>query len=153
LKSASKKSAVFILVLDKQTAGQLCDLCRKNRYHPVVTDNPDELRENLRDHDSAIIFFDHETINRYGPGIYSRVRVACPGGNVILLCDKSHRDLIREAMELGVYACILVPYRDWEVLTIIKNILARNRLKRRKKPPNDQAAAKRSPGKSGRSFD
>jgi AmiR/NasT family two-component response regulator len=111
------------------------------------------LRENLRDHDSAIIFFDHETIDSYGPGIYSRIRVACPGGNVILLCDKAHRDLIREAMELGVYACILVPYRDWEVLTILKNILARNRVKRRKKPPKDQATAKGSPGKRGRSFD
>ena len=137
LKYARKKSAVFVLVLDKKTAAHLCDLCRKNRYHPVVTDNPDELRENLRDHDSAVIFFDHETINRYGPGIYSRVRVACPGANVILLCDKAHRDLIREAMELGVYACILVPYRDWEVLTIVKNILARNRVKQRKRPPKD----------------
>jgi DNA-binding NtrC family response regulator len=137
LKSARKKSAVFVLVLDKKTAAHLCDLCRKNRYRPVVSDNPDELRENLRDHDSAIIFFDHETIDGYGPGIYSRVRVACPGAKVILLCDKAHRDLIREAMELGVYACILLPYRDWEVLTIVKNILAKNRVRRRKKTPKD----------------
>jgi DNA-binding NtrC family response regulator len=137
LKSARKKSAVFILVLDKKTAAHLYDLCRKNRYRPVVTDNPDGLLENLRDHDSAIIFLDRETIDSYGPGIYSRIKVACPGSNVILLCDKAHRDLIREAMELGVYACILLPYRDWEVLTMVKNILAKNRVKRRKKPSND----------------
>jgi hypothetical protein len=31
-------------------------------------------------------------------------------------------------MELNVYACILAPFKEWEVLTMIRNILAkRNR--------------------------
>ena len=36
--------------------------------------------------------------------------------------------LSKEAMELSVYACILAPFKEWEVLTMIRNILAkRNR--------------------------
>ena len=35
------------------------------------------------------------------------------------------RELIKEAMDLGVFACILAPYEEWEVMTIIRKTLAR----------------------------
>jgi DNA-binding NtrC family response regulator len=38
-----------------------------------------------------------------------------------------------EAMELGAYASILAPYEEWEVLTIIRNILTGKKKKRPRK--------------------
>ena len=41
----------------------------------------------------------------------------------MLLCDKGHqehRDLIKEAMDLGIYACLLAPVADWEVLAMVR---------------------------------
>ena len=48
---------------------------------------------------------DYEVVKSYGARIYSRINVACPGCNAILLCDQDHRDFIKEAVEHGVYAC------------------------------------------------
>ncbi len=59
--------------------------------------------------------------------------------NAIMLCDQDHRDLIKEAVEHEVYACILAPYEEWEVLTMIRNIIAKKKLKERKKLNKDQA--------------
>jgi DNA-binding NarL/FixJ family response regulator len=83
---------------------------------------------------SAIVIMDFEVVNTCGVRIYSRINVACPGCNAILLCDQDHRDLIKEAVEHGVYACILAPYEEWEVMTMIRNIIAKNKLQDQKKP-------------------
>lgn len=81
---------------------------------------------------------DYEVVKSYGARIYSRINVACPGCNAILLCDQNHRDFIKEAVEHGVYACILTPYEEWEVLTMIRNIIAKKKLRGRKKPHRNQ---------------
>ena len=80
---------------------------------------------------------DYEVVKSYGVRIYSRINVACPGCNAILLCDQDHRDFIKEAVEHGVYACILAPYEEWEVLTMIRNLIAKEKLLGRKKPHKD----------------
>ena len=82
---------------------------------------------------SVIVFVDHEAVHTYGARMYSRINVTCPECSVILLCDQANRDLIKEAMELGVYASILAPYEEWEVLTMIRNILAGKKKRRPKK--------------------
>ena len=61
-----------------------------------------------------------------------------PGCNAILLCGQDHRDFIKEAVEHGVYACILAPYEEWEVLTMTRNIIAKKKLQDQKKPYKDQ---------------
>ena len=41
---------------------------------------------------------------------------------MILLCDKSretNRQILQEVMQMGVYACLIPPYEDWEVLTMV----------------------------------
>jgi hypothetical protein len=47
--------------------------------------------------------------------------------------------LIKEAMELGVYACILSPFEEWEVLTMIRNVLTVKKKRRPKKPRQNHA--------------
>ena len=68
------------------------------------------------------MFVDGEAVAIYGPSICSKFKVACEYCRVVLLCDKSleaHRRIIKEAMEIGIYACLLPPYEDWEVLTMV----------------------------------
>jgi AmiR/NasT family two-component response regulator len=81
---------------------------------------------------------DYEVVKSYGARIYSRINVACPDCNVILLFGQDHRDVIKEAVEHGVYACILPPYEEWEVLTIIRNIIAKKKMIRKQEINKDQ---------------
>jgi len=87
---------------------------------------------------SAIVIMDYEVVNSYGMRIYSRINVACPGCSAILPCDQDHQGLIKQAVELGVYACILAPYEEWEVLTMVRKIIAKNKLQDQKTPHKDQ---------------
>lgn len=107
-------------------------LCRENNYKYLVAINPEELVKTIKKQKTAILFVDCETVKIYGARIYSRVKVACPECNIILLGDQDHQRLIKEAMEHGAYACIMSPYEEWEVLTMVRNILAKKKLKKTK---------------------
>ena len=46
------------------------------------------------------------------------------GVRIVLLCDKrhhEHRDIVKEAMDLGIYACLLAPFAEWEVLAMVRH--------------------------------
>ena len=63
-----------------------------------------------------------EALSRYGAGICSKIKLACQYCRVVLFCDKAleaHRKIIKDAMEIGIYACLLPPYADWEILTMV----------------------------------
>jgi DNA-binding NtrC family response regulator len=125
-----------LLVSNEKLREYLFDLLRKNRYRPQVRTRLDELLSALKGAHDAIVFLDTEAVAIYGVGIYSKIKAAVPGSRIILLCDQSHRDLIKEAMEQGSYGCILEPYAEWEVLTIVRHILS------------DIQPRKQKPGKS-----
>lgn len=72
----------------------------------------------------AIVILDSGSIHHHGPTIYGRIRAACKGCRLILLCAQSSRGLIREAMEAGVYGCVVEPYAPWEIQTMVRHILA-----------------------------
>jgi len=116
-------------------------LCKRNNLNPLIGADFEELVKKIKKMRSAIVIMDYEVVNTYGVRIYSRINVACPGCNAILLCDQKHRGLIQQAVELGVYACILAPYEEWEVLTMIRNIIAKNKLQGQKKPDEDQGVS------------
>jgi DNA-binding NtrC family response regulator len=88
--------------------------------------------EALKRLDSVIAFVDYEAVKAFGAKVYSSVKVACPGCNIILLSDQEHKSPIKEAIELGAYARILVPYEEWEVLAMVRNILTKRKLRQQK---------------------
>jgi DNA-binding NtrC family response regulator len=133
LSSPEKQTDVFLLVANDDIRHYIRELCEKNNYHPLITVDLEELATKTKRMHSAIVFVDYEVVNTYGARMYSRINVACPRCDVILLCDQAHRTFIKEAMELGVYASILAPYEEWEVLTIIRNILTGKKKRRPKK--------------------
>jgi len=67
------------------------------------------------------------------------MKVACPRCRIVLLCDKrhhEHRDIVKEAMDLGIYACLLAPFAEWEVLAMVRHSQAA-------KPPGRRQARTR----------
>ena len=113
---------VVILVLHEPLRHSLVDLLQENGFAPSVAANPQEVMQVLRKKKCATVFVDGEALKIYSPVTCAKFKVACQYCRVILLCDKSqesHRQIIREAMEIGVYACLLPPYEDWEVLTMV----------------------------------
>ena len=116
------RPAVFILVAHEALRKSLSDLLQENGFAPSVAANLQEVMQLLREKKCATVFVDCEALKAYGPGICSKFKVACKYCRIILLCDKSletHRQLIVEAMEIGIYACLLPPYKDWEILTMV----------------------------------
>jgi PleD family two-component response regulator len=116
------RPAVVILVVHEPLRRSLSVLLQENGYAPEVAANPQEVMRILRNTRCATVFVDCEGIGFYGAGICAKFKVACQYCRVVLLCDKSleaHRRIIKEAMEIGIYACLLPPYEDWEVLTMV----------------------------------
>jgi DNA-binding NarL/FixJ family response regulator len=119
---AGDKPAVAILVAHEPARKGLQELLQENGYPASVMANPQQVIRLLRQKKCATVFVDCEALKIHSTGICSKFKVACPYCRVVLLCDKSlagNRQIIREAMEIGIYACLLPPYKDWEVLTMV----------------------------------
>jgi len=113
-----------MLVGNSQTRDYLSSLLAENNYFPVLVTDPDELLHSLKEKQFAIILIYCSAIIYYGTRILSKIKVCCRLCRIIIfcdrqhLCDKVHREFIKEVMNIGVYACILAPYKEWEVLTM-----------------------------------
>jgi DNA-binding NtrC family response regulator len=130
----NKDFALLLLVGNDQIKDYLVNLLREHNYAPVVMSDPNELVQTLKGYQYATVFLDCEAVPLYGPGIYSRIKVACQHCRVVLLCDKSHkshRDIIKDAMEIGIYACLLAPFEGWEVLTMVRHSPSKKPAKKR----------------------
>jgi DNA-binding NarL/FixJ family response regulator len=124
---------IFVLIGNETLKNYIIDLCKRNNFRPLTGADLEELVKNIKKKSGAVVVIDYEIVNAYGARIYSRINVACPGCNLLLLCDQDHRDLIKEAVAHDVYACILPPYEEWEVSTMIRNIIAKEKLQDQKK--------------------
>ena len=116
--------ALLLLVADSQSRDFLVHLLEAQEYSPRALGNPAEALQALKGQAQATVFVDCQTVSTYGPGLYAKMKVACPRCRVVLLCDKSHlehRDIVKEAMDLGIYACLLAPFADWEVLAMVRH--------------------------------
>jgi DNA-binding NtrC family response regulator len=136
--SPSKATPISLLVLNSVIRQHLLDILERNHFKPVLLSNPAELTAELKARTFPIIFIDWEAETQYGPAIIMNIKAACQEGGIIFLYDKDHRNLIREVMQLGVYGCVLAPYDEWEILTMVKHLLTKKNIKtdrRRKKKP------------------
>lgn len=138
--SSPKPTPINILVLNETIRQHLLDILKRNQFKPVVIANPGELAAELKDPTFSVIFIDYEAETQFGPAMIMNIKAASTEGGIIFLYDKDHRNLIREVMQLGVYGCVLAPYDEWEILTMVKHVLAKKTVKtdrrRKKKPAN-----------------
>jgi DNA-binding response OmpR family regulator len=117
-----EQPAVVLLVLQEPLRQSLAELLQENGFVPRLGSNPQEVIRLLRKKKCATVFVDCEALKIYGPATCAKFKVACQYCRIILLCDKTqetHRKIIRDAMEIGIYACLLPPYEDWEILSMV----------------------------------
>ncbi len=120
----NKPTPILLLVGNSQIRDDLSSLLAENNYFPLLMTDPEELLHSLKDKQFAIILMDCSAMTSYGTRILSKIRVSCRLCRIIIfcdkqhLCDKLHRELIKEIMNIGVYACILAPYQEWEILSM-----------------------------------
>ncbi len=123
---------ILLLMSNKEIHLHLRDLLEKNEYTAISASGFDELVEKLKTMQDVIVLLDGDAVSIYGPSIYSRITSLSRGCRMILLCRQPHRRFIKEAMAFGVYGCILEPFAEWEVLTMLKHILSDIQPKKRK---------------------
>ena len=115
----------MLLISEPQMRNDLCILLVENNYYHVLLTNQEELLHVLKENKFAIVLIDCGSVYVYGARIISKIKVVCQHVRIIFfcnkahLCDSQHRDLIKDILAIGVYACILVPFNDWEVLSMI----------------------------------
>ncbi|MBI4795928.1 MAG: hypothetical protein HY790_08855 [Deltaproteobacteria bacterium] len=120
-----KSTPILLLVSDHQTRKYLWTVLMENHYSPLLIGDQKELLRVLKKNQFAIVLIDCGAVNVYGARIISKIKVACRHGRIIIFCDKAHlgdsqhRELIKEILKIGVYACILAPYKEWEVLSLV----------------------------------
>ena len=120
----NKPTPILLLVGNSQTRDYLSCLLAENNYFPLLMTDPEELLHALKGRQFAIILIDCSAVTSYGIRILSKIKVSCQRCRIIIFCDKehlrdkSHRVLIKEVLNIGVYACILAPYQEWEVLSM-----------------------------------
>jgi CheY-like chemotaxis protein len=121
----NKPTPILMLVGNSQTQDYLSCLLSGNNYFPLLMSDSEELLQSLKEKQFAIILIDCSAVTNYGTRIISKVKVACELCRIIIFCDKEHlrdklhRELIQEVLNIGVYACLLAPYKDWEILSLV----------------------------------
>jgi len=120
-----KPTPILLLVGHGRTREYLSSLLLENNYSPLLMTDPEELLRSLKGKEFAIILIDCRAMSSFGTRILSKIKVACRRCRIIIFCDKEHlcdqrhRELIKEILAIGVYACILAPYKEWEVLSMV----------------------------------
>jgi DNA-binding NtrC family response regulator len=121
----NKSTPILLLISEPQMRNDLYRLLLENNYDPLLVSNQEELLRVLKESQFAIVLIDCGAVSVYGPRLISKIKVVCQQGRIIIfchkehLCDSQHRDLIKDILTIGVYACILAPFNDWEVLSMI----------------------------------
>jgi response regulator RpfG family c-di-GMP phosphodiesterase len=120
----NQPTSIMLLVGDSQTRDHLFKLLVENNYFPELIKDPENLLQLLKEKQTAIVLIDCQAVSAYGTRILTKIKVACRLCRLIMFCDKSHladkehRELLKEVLNIGVYACILAPYKEWEVLSM-----------------------------------
>lgn len=120
-----KPTPILLLVGNGRTRDYLSSLLSENNYSPLLMTDPEELLRSLKGKEFAIILIDCRAVSSFGTRILSKIKVSCRHCRIIIFCDKEHlcdqrhRELIKESLAIGVYACILAPYKEWEVLSMV----------------------------------
>jgi response regulator RpfG family c-di-GMP phosphodiesterase len=120
-----KSTPILLLISDQQTRNSICNLLSENDLTPLVIGDQKELLQALKKKPFSTVLIDCEAITKNGVGIISKIKVVCRHSHIIVFCDKSHladkqhRELIKEILGIGVYACIMSPFEGWEVISLV----------------------------------
>ncbi len=119
-----KSAPILLLVSGPRTRQNLSSLLSENQLSPRLMGDQKELLRELKRTQCATVLIDCGAVGVYGTGIISKIKVACQHSRIIVFCDKEHlpdsqhREIIKEILAIGVYACVMAPYKGWEVISL-----------------------------------
>lgn len=118
----------FLLILDDDVRSRILSMLEKHKNFKVKIAFPYELSGSPKGEINSIILIDYLSVLTYGLSVISRLKFCRPDSKLVLLCSQDNRYLIGRVMGLGAYGCILEPYEEWELLTMVRLILSGRRI-------------------------
>ncbi|MBI4483530.1 MAG: response regulator [Acidobacteria bacterium] len=114
-----------ILVVDRDANSRayLRDLLEKQGYEVVVMGDDEPMEEHLASGEIRVVFLDISSRGSHGAGLYKSLKQDYPHLKLILTARRRERNMIKEAIEAGVYGCVYRPYDIDEVLLMVKTLL------------------------------
>ncbi len=122
------------LIFNREVREHIMTSMKKHDYSIEGISGIEGMMDSLKGRENAIIFIDSEAVLAYGAGVISKLKRACQTCRLILLCSQDHRGVVKPVMELGAYGCIIEPYPEWELLTMVRPILMDLKLEKKGKP-------------------
>ncbi len=120
----AQSALFFLIVLDDDVRIRILSMLKKHKNFKVKRVFPDDLSASPQREINSIILIDCLSVLTYGVTVISSLQSSCPDSKLVLLCRQDNRHLIGRVMELGAYGCILEPYEEWELLTMVRLILS-----------------------------
>lgn len=141
-----KNTPILLLISDPPTRNSLWNLLAENDLSPRLMADQKELLQMLKKKPLATVLIDCGAVMANGVGIISKIKVACSQSHIIIFCDKAHlsdhqhREMIKEILGIGVYACIMAPFKGWEVISLVSY---HPHLEKKESPENSSGKTKK----------
>ncbi len=119
------KPSLKILTKNKNLASHFRKILEANGYGLGWYRNYSRFLEQTGKMPVKAVFLDAEVVREFGSRVYEEIRRISSKLAIVLLHTESDHDLVKEAMEKGVYGCIRAPYEDWEILKMAAYLATR----------------------------
>ncbi|MDY6845194.1 MAG: response regulator [Thermodesulfobacteriota bacterium] len=123
-----------ILIVDQDYShrGLLQALLEKKGYRVHVLEDDGTINDILKQEPFDILFLDSQTIKIRGGKFLSDIKKSYPASHIIIVTSKRGNGFVKEAMSVGAYGCVYKPFRNDEVLTMIRHLVPNERIKNAK---------------------
>jgi len=115
---------IFLLMKTPDVITHFNTLFHKVNWKTTLCKSPSKLFEHIKDTRRSIIFVEDVISQEEGVHLYNEILEKCPEAKIILVCKQAHRLLIKDMIEKGGYGSIVEPYDPWEIMTMVKHLLA-----------------------------
>ena len=113
-----------ILIVDQDYSQRefLRNLLEKRGYRVVLMEDGYQVGDVLKDESFGIIFLDSKSGGIKDKSLFTQIKRSCPDCHIILISSKRGDGFIKEAMEFGVFGCVDKPFKEEEVLGMVRLI-------------------------------
>jgi len=120
---------VLILVVDAQFADRerLKKILEDKGYRVATARSGAEAIEMVKSRHYDVIFLDARLPDMDGIETFERVKQIDPQAAVIMMTNSTEEDLVKHAVNRGVYACIYKPFDAEKVIGVVEDIVRRRK--------------------------
>lgn len=124
IKQSPGEVPIFLLLKTPEVIEHFNSLFHKLMWKFNLCADVPELLKKVSNFSRAIVFLEGVIPKQEGTNIYKEILDNCPGAKIVLVCNRNHRNLVKEMIEKGGYGSIIEPYDPWEITTMVKHLIA-----------------------------